>query len=899
MCENLFNRIKAVKPDCFGAGRRLFGFLVRGWVYGLILLAVVSVSAGSPSSAGAVNGGKHDSTLKVLPGEHGSDQGKSSTKDGSTEAKPVRSSSESEDRKHDARSFEATLSGQGWVDFSGGGFSLKSLNVDFGRFGGLTGRLSVEAGQAPQGKVDARLSKPGELVELFSFLIPEGLRGFCMDGDIRILAEWADDPPRMSAELNCDGARIFRSSDGLDVRFTGNVRWTRALSEDGEFDFRVDGRGDFQWRDIRLAGTRISGNWRREGGETRLERMRLQIEPERVTFKGKPFPLERVDLDTDFQRLENGAVRVRRLIFSEKQLGEIQGAFVVHPRTLEESSGSLRAENLALGRVLRWIAAITGWELGGVEVSGRGDLAVRLMPDRNSRKLSASLRWKDLAFSSADGNLMAEGAQGEISASLGPGTDRPFAIEAKSYRGQLLAGTVFLDLANAPFSFRGAGNLSAQSSMEDFSAELSFEKLIRLNLSRASCGRTPEGLRYSGDLSIKNPDLPKLLDLLVKQPMAISRPGVSELEVGGDLELGCRFQGTPESLRIVGRLDLSNLNASYPASEFSARNLQLELPFHYVFGGSPDEPPELPPERWGRLACDELSVGSQIRMPLRLSVAMVPNLFLVKEDLDLPVMGGKVILSHMVVKEPLSKGYEASMAARIESLDLARFGSASFPLEGTLNGDFPATSLSAKKLQALGRVSGRVFGGELTARNFEIARPLSQGRVLGVEEARLRLADLERMTQALQVGKVLGRVDAQLQGFQMAYGQPAAFQLKVESVPVDDVPRKISLEAVNSISVVGTGSGIGNAGVNIFASFFDEFRYQSIGISCSLKNDVFRVRGLIHDGGVEYLVKRPPLFGINVINRNPDNRISFSDMMERIRRIRSDSKKKGATDEKE
>jgi hypothetical protein len=90
---------------------------------------------------------------------------------------------------------------------------------------------------------------------------------------------------------------------------------------------------------------------------------------------------------------------------------------------------------------------------------------------------------------------------------------------------------------------------------------------------------------------------------------------------------------------------------------------------------------------------------------------------------------------------------------------------------------------------------------------------------------------------------------------------------------------------VNSISVLGTGSGLTGLGLSLFKSFFKEFPYQKIGMACTLQNDVFTVRGLIHEDGVEYLVKKPPLMGINVINRTEDNRISWSDMLDRLRRV--------------
>ena len=67
--------------------------------------------------------------------------------------------------------------------------------------------------------------------------------------------------------------------------------------------------------------------------------------------------------------------------------------------------------------------------------------------------------------------------------------------------------------------------------------------------------------------------------------------------------------------------------------------------------------------------------------------------------------------------------------------------------------------------------------------------------------------------------------------------------------------------------------------------FFKYYPYSRIGIRCVLRNDQFTVRGTIHEGGTEYLVRRGFLRGVDVINQNPDNIISFKDMQERIGRL--------------
>ncbi len=58
-------------------------------------------------------------------------------------------------------------------------------------------------------------------------------------------------------------------------------------------------------------------------------------------------------------------------------------------------------------------------------------------------------------------------------------------------------------------------------------------------------------------------------------------------------------------------------------------------------------------------------------------------------------------------------------------------------------------------------------------------------------------------------------------------------------------------------------------------------------MTCSLVEGRVTLRGTIFEDGLEYLVRKPGLIGIDVINRNPENEIDFSDMLERIRRIKN------------
>jgi hypothetical protein len=90
---------------------------------------------------------------------------------------------------------------------------------------------------------------------------------------------------------------------------------------------------------------------------------------------------------------------------------------------------------------------------------------------------------------------------------------------------------------------------------------------------------------------------------------------------------------------------------------------------------------------------------------------------------------------------------------------------------------------------------------------------------------------------------------------------------------------------VENIAQIGGGQSpfMGLAGG--FAYFFKEFPYRKIGVRASLENDVFRINGTVMEGGKEYLVKRGRFSGVDIVNQNPDNRISFRDMVKRVKRV--------------
>jgi hypothetical protein len=146
--------------------------------------------------------------------------------------------------------------------------------------------------------------------------------------------------------------------------------------------------------------------------------------------------------------------------------------------------------------------------------------------------------------------------------------------------------------------------------------------------------------------------------------------------------------------------------------------------------------------------------------------------------------------------------------------------------------------------------------------------------------------DLATLTSLTGFGRITGRLDGHIRHLVISGSQPESFDLEIRSRKTSGVDQEISIKAIRSLSILGGGGG----GIPLLGEFFKNFSYSKIAVSCSLKNDIFTMHGLIKKNGTEYLVERGFWGGVNVINQNPGGRIAFSDMLERLARISKSGK---------
>jgi hypothetical protein len=128
-----------------------------------------------------------------------------------------------------------------------------------------------------------------------------------------------------------------------------------------------------------------------------------------------------------------------------------------------------------------------------------------------------------------------------------------------------------------------------------------------------------------------------------------------------------------------------------------------------------------------------------------------------------------------------------------------------------------------------------------------------------------------------------GILEGQIKDLIFSFGQPEQFEFDIHSVSKRGVRQFINAEAVNSLAILSTGSPYSFSAV--FLRLFEDFPYSKLGIYCKLQNDVFTLRGTIHERGIEYLIRKGTFRGIDVINQIPENRIRWKQMLNRLQAI--------------
>ena len=518
---------------------------------------------------------------------------------------------------------------------------------------------------------------------------------------------------------------------------------------------------------------------------------------------------------------------------------------------LEGAKGKGEIEGITLVDIQPFIASFYP-SIGKVKLKGsvrvQGDVSVQ------SGEWVTSIWWfgRNISFSAPGGNE-GEGlmVQGDLTASRGLAKG-PWQISILLSKGEVLVSPWYFDFSQMPWSFTFT---LAKRKESVCLVQAHCKGMVQAAFKGLFCSQH----EAKGVLSLYG-DAGLLYAQLVAEPFQLENPYLGEAHLKGRI-------GTRLSLEKRDKWRVSGPITWEGEAEGKGFSFQGGFTFPFIYRSRGRGEGSL---RISSFVLGPISVKS-VDIPLRGFPYRVKG----EKGIDFPLWKGRVSCG------PFTFFYKDLHQPQMEvdGLKIQGVQPPWMPLPMKVEGGFDKLICNPQEIRAIGEVKATLAKGEVKISRIWISHPFTSLMKIGGDVTFSHL-DLEELTGITPFGRMTGYIKGFIKNLVISHGQPEAFQLRIETQEVKGVKKRISLKAINSISILGGGGA-----VSLFLPFFKEFGYKYLGLSCSLKNDVFTLHGLKKKGNVEYIVERGGLTGVNVINRNPDNGISFKDMMKRLKRI--------------
>ena len=538
-----------------------------------------------------------------------------------------------------------------------------------------------------------------------------------------------------------------------------------------------------------------------------------------------------------------------------------------------------------LGKAFTALQPLLSGDAKGWTMRGTAKLEAALQGTYTDKQLTLNskslLSFRKMGVSSPDSTISAQGITGSAELKMQyAASDKKviFSLTSTQQHGEQLWKEYYNSVNGKKASIAADGHLFlTQEKPFSLNAKLDLfqtgEYAVSIN------GAKDDWLMKASALHVSHT---KLIDTLLKEYLNNTSGGLKGLTASGSSSLEATVQRKNEITAVSGVFSMADTTIKAPALELSIQRVSVDLPFDLTHPSSARQKSvsrALGHIRFGDIQRKKLSIEN-----LTIPVTITQNMLEVPERVVIPFYSGTVHLYAILADDILSPDMRVRFGLKVENLNLGRLTQRLLKNEfpGRINADFGVMTYQKNGLKSQGTAVVNVFDGEITATNF-FARDITlPSRSFG-GDVTIKNINLEEVTKKIEIGKMSGILEGSLKGFTMEYGQPSNFILELGTVEKPGISQKISADAINNISILGAGTGsVLNHGVT---KYFKEYPYSKIGIRCVLRNDQFTVNGTIIEGDTEYLVRRGFLRGVDVVNQNRNNAISFRDMQERLQRI--------------
>lgn len=719
--------------------------------------------------------------------------------------------------------------------------------------------------------------------------------------------------------LLSDKARryLFRDVDltyehglvGATLAITGSARTegvTDALSLDGPFQalMRVSGA----YPDVSGRGTVSSaGSGYRIGGILfAAERFnaRVRFDPDAVVVtdatvcglsileEERGLDLEEITATGALKKVTDGPFTLDDVKLSMPRFGEVLLNLTVQQNGQWEVTSE--ADSLTLsGANLRRLGTYAPDFMAGWGVSGRAKTLLAMgTTDTTDGSITGTLDIELIngGFSSPGSVYLGQGIGGTARILFRDDTRRGLSFDGEfSARdfGLLLSG-LFVDFDKRRISGRLSGTLLESGGMKGLTGEVSVPSVFSARVS-GDFDYGPSGPTGNLSYSLKSYDLGATFDILFRNFFSNRVGWLYTGTIAGSLDSRGTIAGAFSSPRVSGSVTITDVSLGFPDIDTHVEEIDASMPFSIELSGRPKgaAAPVLAADDFGKLTVSGAVVEGVAVDRVEVLPALVRNKLAFRDELVFSAAGGTVAIGGFAAEDIFDADATIRLSLGIAGVDIAALlpQEKALNLKGSLTGEFSEIGVTDKKLFTSGLLTAKIFSGKVVMENIWGQDIYDAGRRLGCDVTFSDI-DLGALTDTVDVGSVTGIAEGRIAGLVISYGGPERFVFDVRTVDKRGVEKRVSVDFVDKLTILGSGSnlfsGVLRSGLNRFVS---DYNYSGIGIHLELKNDYFTLRGTIHEGDTEYFIKRSGFTGINVINQNPENRIRFDDMMDRLERI--------------
>jgi hypothetical protein len=587
----------------------------------------------------------------------------------------------------------------------------------------------------------------------------------------------------------------------------------------------------------------------------------------RVRARGGRLHVEAGSLSLPEIRLDSSLLR-NLVISAEIDRGRLELALDGREVNL---AGSVRALGLVPA----------GWQL-----TGRDSIQVAASVAGDERlSFRAVVAGKEIAFQSEDGGSVGEMVS--MGAEIrGRGRLRESELAATgSLRidgGEILHDRFYLDLSRNGLFCSGRAQYDAAKKRLDFSdVRVGLKNLLSFT-SRGTMVHGPGVPKAQLSVELSETPVEPIFRQFVAEPFRNSSPFLAGSTLSGTISTRLDINGGGNGLEIKGRVGWHGGGLSSTEESLSLGGVDLELPIWYRSeeDGTIGEPLK------GTFSVQAMSAPPLPEQPLLLPLSAAPNRLSVDRPTSLALPAGEVGLGPVSGRNIFDDSAIVETSLAVERLPIGPLVKPIWPQapEGDMSGRLDRIVIRGERLSSSGELVIKALGGKITLADVGVSGITGPAPLIGLN-VEVDHLDLAGLTAGTGFGKIEGVLRGHVRNLEIAAGQPQRFDLLLETAEERAGSQKISVRAVENIAQIGGAQSPFLGMAKVLASVFNDFPYSKIGVRATLENDIFRVNGTIKQGGREYLVRRGALWGVDVINQSPDNRISFKDMIKRLRRI--------------